>query len=114
MIKTLNSGLKATGFESYPDQLCFFLEQENLLQLLPSTQVRMGTWPFCSFVLSPKKLQNRLTGGCCVLYVMRLLLAEGVIVCKRLEHDYVVDKRYIKAIFTFRSIIPPASSKHNT
>ena len=55
VVKTLNSSLKGTGFESYQDHLCFFLEQENLLQLLHSTQVRMGTWPFGSFVLSKTK-----------------------------------------------------------
>ena len=52
MVKTLNSGLKCNGFESNQDNVCFFLQQENLLQLLHSTQVRMGTWPFGSFVLS--------------------------------------------------------------
>ena len=104
MVKTLNSGLKGTGFESYPDRLCFFLEQENLLHLLHSTQVRMDTWPFSSFVLPKTKLLNRLTGGSGVLCVICLLLAVGVIqlliVCKRLEHGYTGDNRYIKDNFT--------------
>ena len=56
MVKTLNSGLKGTGFESYQDHLCYFLEQENLLQLLHSTQVRMDTWPYGSSVLSKTKI----------------------------------------------------------
>ena len=33
---------------------------------------------------------------------MRLLLARGVIVCKRLEHGCAVEKRYMKAIFIVR------------
>ena len=100
MVKTLNSVLKGTGFESYQDNVRFVLEQENLLQLLQSTQVRMGTWPFGRFVLSKTK-NAKTPDGCGVQCVMCLLLAGGVIVCKRLEHCYAVDKRYINAIFTF-------------
>ena len=100
VVKTLNSVLKGTGFESYQDNVRFVLEQENLLQLLQSTQVRMGTWPFGRFVLSKTK-NAKTPDGCGVQCVMCLLLAGGVIVCKRLGHCYAVDKRYINAIFTF-------------
>ena len=45
------------------DHQCFLLEQESLLQLLHSTQVKMGTWPFGSIVC-PNNDVNRLTGRC--------------------------------------------------
>ena len=100
MVKTLNSGLKGTGLESYPDLLCFFLEQENLLPLLHSTQVIMGTWQFGSFVLSKNKIvkspNRRMRRPMCYVFAT----GWGSNVCKRLEHGYAVDKRYINAIFT--------------
>ena len=91
MVKTLNSRLKGTGFESYPDHLCFFLEQENLLQLFHPTQVSMGTW-LVAFSVQNKivKLPNRrMWLPMCYVFA---------IVCKRLDHGYAVDKRYITAL----------------
>ena len=46
VVKALNSDMKVPGWNLA--HLCFFLEQETLLLLLPFTQVRMGTWPLVS------------------------------------------------------------------
>ena len=61
--------------------ICVFSLSNYLLQLLHSTQVKIGRYlPVWKRRLSENKMQNRHTGACCVLCCINcLLLAGGVI-----------------------------------
>ena len=106
VVKVLDSALKGAGFERHFGPFVFFelVEQDNLLQLRQSANLKMST---CLLpALSLRKRVNRLTHQNGVLYVMCLLLIDGVILkllLLLLQLGYVVDTRYKVSIINLNT-----------
>ena len=89
---------KVSGSNPTPTSCVFFLTQENLLQLLHSTQVRMGTWPFGSFLSIVKSPNRQVWLPMCYVFAT----GRGSNCVQALRAWYALDRRYVKATFCRR------------